>query len=182
MANLPSILQHGILSNRRVANLPHESVAMQEIQERRARTQVPGGRPLHEYANLYFHARNPMMFVRRDRHAQLCVLRVSPDVLDLAGVVITDSNASSSYVRFAPSPQGLMIVDRELTYAEWWTHPDQIEKWRRTAAKCAEVLVPNRVGPQYVIGAYVSCAEARDRLSEQAPDLAVVINGHLFFR
>jgi hypothetical protein len=55
--NLPSVMKRGILSNRRADSVPHESVADPEIQARRARVRVPGGRPLHEYANLYLHAR-----------------------------------------------------------------------------------------------------------------------------
>lgn len=182
MTNLPSILERGILSNRLVADLPHESVAMGEIQERRDIVRVPGGRWLHEYANLYFHARNPMMYKRQVQHAALCILRISPKVIELPKVVITDGNASSAYVRFAAAPAGLAIVDHERTYAESWNHPEQIEKWRRASAKCAEVLVPDRVDPRYLTGAYVSCAEAQSRLVERTPDLAVVINGHLFFR
>lgn len=61
IANIPSVLTAGILSHRRAAAVSHESVADPEIQARRARVRVPGGRPLHEYANLYITARNPMM-------------------------------------------------------------------------------------------------------------------------
>ena len=55
--NLPSILKYGILSHRRVEKLDHKSVAMADVQARRAAVRIPGGRPLHEYANLYFNAR-----------------------------------------------------------------------------------------------------------------------------
>src|SRR5438067_8740377 len=110
---------------------------MEEIQARRARKRVPGGRPLHEYANLYFTARNPMLIKRSDQREQLCVLGVSSAVLELPGVVISDGNASSDYVRFAASPGGLTIVDAGRTFATWWTDPDPIEYYRKKAAKCA---------------------------------------------
>jgi ssDNA thymidine ADP-ribosyltransferase, DarT len=55
---------------------------MTEIQDLRANKKVPGGRPLHEYLNLYFHARNPMMYKGHDQHESLCVIRVSTNVLD----------------------------------------------------------------------------------------------------
>ena len=35
LENVQSVLKHGILSNERAAKLPHRSVAMQEVQERR---------------------------------------------------------------------------------------------------------------------------------------------------
>src|SRR4051812_36664288 len=98
IANVRSAMTSGILSHRGAANVPHESTAMAEIQDRRARVVVPGGRPLHEYANLYFTARNPMMYLRKDEHADLCVLGVSPRVLDIAGTVVTDKNAAADFV------------------------------------------------------------------------------------
>jgi hypothetical protein len=76
---------------------------MEVIQERREKKIVPGGRPLQEYVNLYIHARNPMLYVLQSRHIDLCILRVSTEILDLPGVIITDSNASSDYARFAPA-------------------------------------------------------------------------------
>jgi len=62
--NVPSIMTKGILSHKQSKKIDHNSVAMEEIQERREKKIVPGGRPLHEYVNLYFHARNPMLYVR----------------------------------------------------------------------------------------------------------------------
>ena len=60
--NLPSILELGILSHKRAAAIEHRSFAMPEVQSRRATVRVPDGtrygRPLHEYANLYIHARH----------------------------------------------------------------------------------------------------------------------------
>src|SRR5882762_2493944 len=100
LENIPTVLKLGILSHERAAKLSHESVAMQEVQDRRDQKQVPGGLKLHQYANLYFHARNPMLFKRKDEAADLCVLRVSTAVCDVEGVVLADCNASSNYVRF----------------------------------------------------------------------------------
>lgn len=183
IANLTSIMRHGILSNRRVANLQHESVAKAEVQDLRAKVRVPGGRELHEYANLYFCARNPMLYKRQSVHQSLCVLRIKTSVLDLPGVVITDQNAASDHRRFSPSPDGLSLIDREMVFAEYWTHPaDQIAEWRHKSIKCAEVLVPDSVDPTYISGAYVSNAGSAEALAQQAPGLQVTINAHLFFR
>lgn len=182
IVNVPSILRHGILSYRRAARIPHESVAMPEVQDRRSGKAVPGGRPLHDYVNLYFSARNPMLYKRRDHHPDLCVLRVSPDVLDLPEVVIADGNAASAYTAFWPSPAGLGKVDKDLVFAEYWTDPDGIQQMRKARAKCAEVLVPDRVAPRYVFGAYVSSQEAMERFEGLVPEFSVAINAHLFFR
>jgi len=182
ISNVPSILRGGILSHRRAAGLPHQSVAMAEIQERRRAKGVPGGRSLHEYVNLYVCARNPMLFKRKDQHLSLCVLRIDPAILDLPGVVIADGNAASKYTGFWPSPSGLARLDGDLVFAEYWTDPDPIQQWRKASAKCAEVLVPDRVEPTYILGAYVSCVEAEQRLIGASPGIAVGVDEHLFFR
>lgn len=93
--NMKSICRIGILLHYKACKIPHKSVAMDEIQERRKKVVVPGGRPLHQYVNLYFHARNLMMFKRKDLHQELCVIKVIKDVLNLSEVIITDGNASS---------------------------------------------------------------------------------------
>lgn len=180
--NIRSILDRGILSNARAAEVPHESVAMSVIQDRREAKRVPQGRPLHEYVNLYFNCRNKMMSKVRDRRQELCVLRVDPAVLDLPKVVITDQNAASGYAIFKASPEGLAVVQRDLVFAESWKHPqDQIQEWRHGSIVCAEVLVPDVVPARYIRGAYVSSAEGANLLKRLAPDLDVTINSHLFF-
>lgn len=181
ISNVPSIMEHGILSHARASELRHLSVAMQAMQDRRAGVHVPGGRPLHEYANLYVCGRNPMLYKRLDQRDQICVLAVSTDVLGLPDVVITDRNAGADFPQFRPAPDGLAIVDRARTFADDWRHPNQIEYWRRKSAKCAEVLVPDQVDARFVRGAYVSCEKARASLEALNTGLAVRIDRHLFF-
>jgi len=181
IATVPSILQRGILSHKRAARVPHQTIALQDVQDRRAGVVVPKGRALHDYANLYICPRNPMLLKRSNIHEEICVLRVRVDVIDLPNVVVTDSNAASKYARFMPAPSGLAIVDRERTFTDRWTHPDQIEKWRHSAQKCAEVLVPDVVHPRYVFGAYVSNDQSRERLQDAAPNLPITVDGRMFF-
>jgi hypothetical protein len=182
IANVASILRLGILSHKQAANVPHQSVAMAEIQNRRKRVIVPGARPLHDYVNLYICARNPMMYKRRESHGELCVLRVSTDVLDVPGVVVSDSNAGSDYVRFAPAPDGLKLVDKETTFAERWTDPDPIQKYRKAARKCAEVLVPDLVPPRFFMAAYVSCDQSLASFEALSGGLVAKVDGRMFFR
>jgi hypothetical protein len=156
---------------------------MREMQERREKVVVPGARPLHEYVNLYICARNKMLFKIKGKHAELCVLRISTDVFDLPGVVVTDQNASSKYVRFAPVDASLSRLDRELVFAEYWTHPDDpIEEWRHGSIKCAEVLIPDRVDSRFIQGGYVSGEASRSAVQSAAQGFPVTIDGHLFFR
>jgi hypothetical protein len=152
LSNLASIAEHGLLSHQRVAQLPHASVAMAEVQDRRSVRTVPGGRPLHEYVNLYFDARNAMMRLRRA--PDLVVVRLSDGVLDLDGAVVADGNAANGPTRFYPSPGGLAHLDADRVFAEWWTIGDEFERAERKRQRQAEVLVPDVVPPEYIVGCY----------------------------
>ena len=182
ISNVPSIMANGILSHNLAKKLPHKSVAMVEIQERRDRKRVPRGKLLHDYVNLYFHARNPMLYKRKDLHTKLCVLSIDKAILNLQNIVITDRNASCNFAKFAPSPSGLSGVNTSLVFAEFWTDQNPIIKDYKKSVKCAEVLVPNKVDVCYIIGAYVSCSEAKFELEKITPNLNVTINSHLFFK
>jgi hypothetical protein len=88
----------------------------------------------------------------------------------------------SDYARFAPALKGLSIVDKNLTFAKYWTYPDPFEAMRRKSAKCAEVLVPDDVESRFITGAYVSCSESKEAFEALGIDIPVSINSHLFFR
>lgn len=162
--NIPSVLKYGILSYERATKLPHRSVAMQEVQDRRDIKQVPGGLKLHQDANLYFHARNPMLYKRKDE------------------AVFADSNASSDYVRFL-HPSQWKFLDFDAIYAMDWRHPgDPIAYYRHRSQKCAEVLVPHCIETGMLVGAYTVNKAAATRLASMAFGLPVAVDSVLFFR
>jgi len=180
--NIPSVLEHGILSNERALTLKHQSVAMQEVQDRRDKKKVPGGLKLHQYANLYFHARNPMLYKRKDEAIRICVLRISTEVSKEKGVVFTDCNAASDYVRFL-HPSQWTLLDFEAIFALDWRHPnDEIAHFRHRSQKCAEILVPHCVDAKYLTGAYVIDAVRLKQLKSLGFDLPIAINSAIFFR
>ena len=182
IANVVSIMQHGILSNELSKKLSHESFAFEDIQSKRKNIQIPGARKLHDYANLYFDAHNPMLSRRRDRNNEICVLRIDANVLDLQGVIIADQNASSVYVRFYPVTQGLAAIDKDRLFAKYWTHPENIyEEWAHKSIKCAEVLVPDEVEPRYILGAYVANQAALAAFKKLKIELTVSIKSDIFF-
>lgn len=182
IANLPSILRHGILSHTLADQLAHDSVAMPEIQERRRNKQIPGARSLHDYANLYFDAHNPMLSKCRGRNAEICVLHIDPAVLDQAGVIVTDRNAASNWVGFFSVTQGLSVINRERVLARYWIHPnDPYDEMSHKSEKCAEVLVPDRVDVQFIAGAYVANQVALEEFQGRNSQLPVRVRGDMFF-
>jgi hypothetical protein len=182
LENLGSTLERGILSHDQAKAVKHSSVAMEDVQDRRANVILPNKQRLHSYANLYMNARNTMMYVRKDSHETLCVVRVDKSVLLREGTIVTDQNAAKSAVRFSSAISGLGRIDRNVVFATYWTHDDPLETMRHKAAMCAEVLIPDLVDPKYIRGVYVSCPETRAWVRESFPDLDVVMKANLFFR
>jgi hypothetical protein len=181
LANVPSILRHGVLSHNRAARLHHRDISMQDVQEMRAKKKVPGGLPLHDYANLYFNGRNKMMAKKRPLHSKICVLRLAPEVLDLTGAVIADQNAASKYVLFLPSPGGLRKLLYDEVFVRSWICPnDQIQEWRLGSRVCAELLVPNEIESGFIVGAYVKNQSALSNLKSVCPELSCAINIDIF--
>lgn len=182
IANVTSILQHGILSHTLAAELTHDSVAMPEIQAIRQNKQIPGARRLHEYANLYFDAHNAMLSRVRGHNSTICVLCIKPEILDLPGVIVTDRNAASSWVSFLPAEDGLKAINRERLFARSWKHPeDMYDEMNHKSEKCSEVLVPDRVDIPFVVSAYVANKNALRAFQSLGTRLPVRLRSDMFF-
>lgn len=184
ISNVHSIIEYGILSHNKSVKIPHDnSFAMPEIQDKRKIKKIPGmNKKLHDYANLYFDAHNATLSKRRNRNNEICILRINASVLDLQGVIISDRNASSDYVRFYPVSQGLAAIDRDRLFAKYWTHRDnQYEEWAHKSVKCAEVLVPDQVETRYILGTYVANQAALAALKKLRIGLTVSIKSDIFF-
>jgi len=181
--NVHSICHEGILSHKHAHGVSHISVASPEVQERRAKKIIPGGLALHAYVNLYFDARNPMLYVLQAKYADLCILRINPAVMKLPGAIVADRNASSDYARFFRCPDGLKYLNKDMIFATSWTHPDnQFAEWEHKSIKCAEVLIPEKVLPQYILGAYVSCTEALTSFQKTNVSVSAIVQPFIFFR
>lgn len=181
IVNLPSMLQRGILSHNQAAKIRHTSIAEQGVQERRENKKIPGTNThLHDYANLYFDAHNPMLSARRHLNDSICVLIISRDVLELDGIIITDQNASRA-CRFMTLDDGLPLLSREEIFARSWIRrDDQMEEYRLKGVKCAELLVPVKVDVNLIIGAYVANNLAL-QLFQRVSSLPVEIRLDIFF-
>ena len=183
--SVPSILTLGILSNEGSRNVVPASVANPSVQLRRSQRFIPNGLRLHQYANLYFNARNAMLsdilntddLTRRRASSELCILRIDPIVLDVPGVVITEINAAADALpRWYTVGEGLPRLDGAEIYDTWWT--DSIRHKQRMMA---EVLVPHQVPTDMIVGAYVNAAATAANLSVVAPTLETEVNSYMFF-
>ncbi len=178
LKNIPSVIQNGILSHKKAEEIRHTSIAMDVIQKRRSKVKVPNGLYLHQYANLYFHARNPMLFLRKSD--PICILRIYKSVCDLPNIVFTDQNAAKNYVSFL-SINEINVLDFEKIYAQDWTDENEYIYWDKKSKKCAEILIPSLVNFQYIFGAYVKNENDKNTLQELGFDKLITINREMFF-
>ena len=184
LENIPSVLKHGILSNERSGEAAASLCRLEEAQEKRDAKQVPGGLKLHQYANLYFHARNPMMSNRRNKASSLCVLPHSARNRQCRGVIIADRNAAGDGQMgplFFIRASGLCSISIESTREIGAILIDSFTMIKKRK-KCAEVLVPHLVKPEFLVGAYVADTKASDGLRALGFTLPISIDSDLFFR
>ena len=126
------------------------------------------------------------MFKRQVIHGSLCVLSISHEILDEGDVIVTDTNASRDYAKFLAMPHGLSQLDIDLIYAQYWNHDDPIEKYKRSGAICAEVLVPEAIKARFIQRIYVSCDQTRQSVQtlmrEHPLSANIVVRPYLFFQ
>lgn len=184
IVNILLVMKYGILSKSEIRRrkLPYQSIADEKVQTLRSQKFVPEGMLLHDYANLYFDAHNPMLSKVRDNNKEICVLRIDSAVMRLPGVVITDMNAASRYVRFYPYRSSLDFLNFEMIYAPCWLHPENKRlELKHKAIKCAEVLVPRCVEKEYIKGAYVYDEETMHLLRSAGFEPIIEVKSELFF-
>lgn len=181
IANIPSIMQRGLLSNEKASIIKHTSIAMEEIQERRDAVIIPNGMALHKYANVYFDPKNPMLYKRKDENENICILKFDRSILDLKGVVVSDCNASSRYASFYSPEVGLKEIDFKLVFATDWRDDNKYEYYRKKSKKCAEVLVPFCISFDFVVCAAVYNEIAKKKLVETGFDRTIYIEPQFFF-
>ena len=180
--NTSSVIEHGILCFELANRFNHTSIALNSVQERRAAVDVPGGLNLHQYANLYFDARNPMMYLRRKDAEQLCVFAITRNVLDIDGCIVTDRNASTEIVRFSSPTVGIETIEFDKVFSRVWVHNDQFERQNHKAIKCAEVLIPYRIDYSLIIKAFVCENESMQKMKKIGFEKEIIVDRDIFFR
>ncbi|MBU0710655.1 DUF4433 domain-containing protein [bacterium] len=179
---IPSILEHGILSHNRAKTIKHKSVASPIIQARRENKQIPNGMKLHDYANLYFDAHNPMLCSIKKQNTEIVIIQLDKKILMVKNVVLCDRNASSDYAAFYPVEIGLEKLNFQMIYNRYWTnHKDPILLMEHKSIKCAEALIPNCVPPDYISEIIVYNDSVKTRLESMGITLQITVDSSIFF-
>lgn len=187
IANLPSILTHGILSHALVQERDWQPNTLydEDIVAWRQQRPMPGEASLWEYANLYIQPRNPMLYrvIAEQGVEQVAVLEVSPEVMRLPGALFTTGNAARRESQILPMTKWNEHATeiRHLTEREWWSEIDGSKR-----GIMAEVLVPRFVPPQYIKAIHVANNAIRERVlqalqGKESKEVPVIPSPPMFF-
>ncbi len=169
--NIASIIEKGILSRQKVEEekVGYLDISAKDIVDKRKNKETPTGEILNlwEYANLYYNARNPMMYAISDAGSKIsdfAVVSVDKTVLYDHGVIITDGNAVAKQTNFYNLPDGLKVLKRQwkVINNEWWNSHDGSK--RKIMAEC---LVPNRVDREHIDSIYVANAHIKNKIEKE---------------
>jgi O-acetyl-ADP-ribose deacetylase (regulator of RNase III) len=183
--NLPSILQHGILSHAQMESrsISYTPIYDASIVSNRKNKATPNGRSLWDYANVYFQARNPMMYrvVHEKGRQELAVVGVTSEVLKGDGVWISDGNAANRPTQFFSAAEGLKVIHDQwrVIQLEYWNDRDGSK--RRIMAEC---LAPEKIATEQIHTIYVADQDTKQRVQELigASRVPVVPEPNIFFQ
>lgn len=177
LANISSILEHGLLCHDLAQKINHLDISLNEVQIRRNKS-VPGGLALHKYVNLYFHARNPMLYLRKDE--KIFVLRIDKCVADFDNVVFSDINAACEFALFK-GKEYINDFDFSNIFAKYWVDINGNVIKDIKQKKNAEILVPRRIDASYIIGAYVKNEEDKEEVIDKGFNKEIIVSKEMFF-
>lgn len=179
--NIPSIMEYGILSHELARKHAHESIALEDVQNKREIKIINAGRKLHSYANLYFDSYNPMLSRVRSHYNDICILAIDPSIMNIPGTVVTSCNAASSVVKFADPTEMTDVLNFDIIYAQYWTDDNIHVYYNNKLIKCAEVLIPDCIPYDYIMGAIVINNIAKEKLKSTGFDRNIIVDRHRFF-
>ncbi len=145
IANIPSILQHGLLAKNKLS-LPYTSIAAESIQTRRDNLSLPvQGKNIHDYVPLYFCSICPMFLsvVKKKIFDQrfLVYIEFPISIIDNPGVLFTDIAANSTTKpTFHKDCEKLTELDWDSIDNNKWSWTEEIKR-----KKMAEALIPESV-------------------------------------
>lgn len=183
--NVSSILKHGILSHSSIHDqaLPYEAIYDSNIVSNRQEKLTPNGQSLWQFANVYFQARNPMMYrVAHEKSVNdLAIIGVNNSILNLPNIFITDGNAANTVTNFYTPKEGIAALAEtwNIITGEWWNSTDGSK--RKIMAEC---LVPTHIPSEYIHTIYVANQNAADKLRSiiGLSTIPIVPEPNLFFR
>jgi hypothetical protein len=183
--NVPSILEHGVLSHERILaeKIQYTKIYAEDIVANRQGIQTPDGRSLWSFANLYFQPRNPMLYrvIHEKQADEVAIISVRPEILDRLDIFISTGNAAHSASEILTSGESQKVMRKIIkeTDIEYWKEVDGSK--RKIMAEC---LVPDMIPSNLIQTIYVATQAAKTKLEATIPssNVPVVTEPNMFFR
>ncbi len=135
---------------------------------------------LWDYANVYFQARNPMLYrvIQEFKAENIVILQINPDIINSPDAGITDGNATSQNTTFFKDiNKGLKVLDSALLEKGHWV---SIEDGKRKIM--AEVLIYKKIPKEKIIGIYTANQETANKIRKDITGpLNIMLNPNMFF-
>ncbi len=185
--NLKEILERGILSHNKVEELglKPEIISNPQVMELRKNRKVEGDKTLWDYSNVYFKARNPMLWQIINKYGvdNVVILGLKQTVARLEGVKITNGNAASSDTEILEKDQLKDVLNslKEELSSDWWKAINGSK--RKVMAEC---LVPDKISPIYIKSIYVANYKIKEKVESMVGNLSeeypIIPDFNLFFQ
>jgi len=161
--NLPSILKFGILSHNQIIEkkIDFTPIYEESVVNRRQSIKTPDGRSLWDFANVYFQARNPMLYrvMLEKSKEEIIVIAISPSILKDKCLYFADGNAACNETAIWPIKEAKSRLPKMLRgdlAREYWSSTDGSK--RRIMAEC---LVPGSIRPELINQIFVPSYECK---------------------
>ena len=178
--NLATILERGVLSRSKVEQeeIAHSDIHHSGVLGRRDK-QLPNGRMLKEYVNLYFCARNAMLYrvICNLGRENLIILQIDPAIIQSPDTYVSDRNAAASSAHFYPARDYQKIIDFKILKKAYWSDSDDTKQ-----RMMAEVLVPDQIASDKIIGIFLHKPNHAIASLAAAKRVEVSVEPKLFFR
>jgi len=160
--NIKSILERGILCHKRIedSGIPYARIYNKEVVSRRKSITTPDGSSLWNFANLFFQARNPMLYtvVRNKPLEEIAVIGVDKSILDRPDIFISTGNAAHSQSEIVPATEKKKVLPKIIHNINrvYW---NEVDGSKRTIM--AECLVPDFIPPDLIRSVYFADYKAK---------------------
>lgn len=185
IANLPSILEHGILSRAEIERrgFTPRTIDNSAINNIRKDKLTPAGKSLWDYASFYFQPRNPMLYqaLQGPENKNIVILQIDRKVISSQkDTWVMDGNAAQPTNIYPCESKTILAVSKGLDI-EYWSEADGTK--HKIMAEC---LIQGAVAPQFIEHIFTANATLAQHVKTLTdvyfPSISVSPNAHMFFQ
>ena len=182
--NLASILKQGLLSHNAVQKIHPKTIYNKSIISHRKSIKPNENQTLWDFANLYFNARNAMLYrvIHEQTIENIAIIQFKKSVLNHAkkhNSYISIGNASHSESKFTDITTGLKQLKKIWKYwhQQYWNEFDSSKR-----LMMSELLIEKNIPAEYIDSIYVASEAIGKQVKKMTNFDNIVTESDLFFR